>query len=94
MSAFDYIKSIGSTVGNFLGGDAGRIVTAAKTLTQNKNRSSGGASLFTKPVDLGAGTMDVSEPSNASTPDISAASDYESFLTEWTEIMQRFARYK
>ena len=85
MSAFDYIKAIGSTVGNFLGGDTGRIVTAARTLT---------ASLFTKPVDLGAGTMDVSEPSNASTPDISAASDYESFLTEWTEIMQRFARYK
>lgn len=91
---FDFLSNVGTKVAGFLGGDTGRIISSAKSLVNNKSSDRGGASLFTKPVDLGAGTMETKGFDTAKTPDMSAASDYEQFLTEWTEIMQRFARYK
>ena len=93
-----FLGNAGSTVATiFGGGSIGDIVKTGAT-TMIKNRIAGGGtdqpSLLTRPQSLGTSEMPtyaLDAPEEISSPDVA---DYENFLTEWTEIMKRFARYQ
>jgi len=93
-----FLGKAGSTVSTiFGGGTIGDMVkTGATTMVKNRIASGGSTppSLLTAPQSLGTSEMPtyaLDAPEEISSP---AVADYENFLSEWTEIMKRFARYQ